>query len=109
MKNQLAVAARSFALVVLILFATWSVASSLPSNGDAPKADCAFSNQYYSGWCRKTIPLPEGSTPQQACETVLRCLNGENSVCEGNINPCHSPEIRSGWKLEEAKPSASPR
>ena len=109
MRSPLRLAAQSLALLAVILLSTLSVASSQPSNGDAPRVDCAFSNQYYSGWCRLTIPLRGGSTPQQACETVLRCLNGDNAVCDGNVHPCHAPELRNGWKLEEVKPSASPR
>jgi hypothetical protein len=66
--------------------------------------DCAFSNQHYSGWCRVTVEKrPDNADPRYACGIVLRCLNGENTKCAGNVNPCRAPEIRSGWKLEEAK------
>jgi hypothetical protein len=100
------------ALVALLLFSTMSAAGSPPPKEDAPKADCAFSNAYYSGWCRVTVGMADGVTPQQACGAVLQCLNGDNSSCQGNINPCHAPDIRNGWRLEEAKvsqPQPTPR
>ncbi len=110
MKDNLRVAARPLALAVL-LFSTTGVVGSPPPKDGAPKADCAFSNAYYSGWCRVTVGVPDGATPQQACGTVLKCLNGDNSSCEGD-NPCHTPDIRNGWRLEEAKvsqPQPTPR
>jgi len=84
---------------------TYDAVGAPPPPPESPKADCAFSNQYYSGWCRVTIPLPTDMTPQQACAVVLSCLNGNNSACQGNINPCRAPDIRSGWRLEEAVPA----
>jgi len=65
-----------------------------------PRAACAFSNGGYNGWCRLTVPLPKGATPQQACEAVVPCLNGQ--PCEGFVNYCQS-DIVSGWKVAEAK------
>lgn len=109
MRNNPRLAAWPLAFMALLLFSTTRAVEFSASKDDTLKADCAFSNQYYSGWCRVTIPVPEGSTPRQACEAVLRCLNGDNSSCAGNINPCHAPNIRSGWRMEEAKPSVSPR
>ena len=89
----------------LLLVAAAGAARNPEPRAESPKADCAFSNTYYSGWCRVTIPLPPDQTPQQACAVVLSCLNGNNAVCQGNIHPCHSPDLRSGWRLEESGPS----
>ena len=72
-----------------------------PPQDSTPKADCAFSNPGYSGWCRQTVPLPAGTTPQAVCEAVLSCLNG--NACEANY--CNAGNLRSGWRLEEAKVS----
>jgi hypothetical protein len=91
-------------LIAAVLMTVPAAGADAPKE-EAAKADCAFSNAYYSGWCRVTTAIPQGSTPQHACTVVLRCLNGENSACQGNINPCRAPEIRNGWRLEEAKPA----
>ena len=99
-------------LATLLLVCAARADQSTSAKGSAPKADCAFSNAYYSGWCRVTVNIPEGATPQHACEVVLGCLNGENSSCQGNINPCQAPDVRSGWRLEESrvsKPQPTPR
>jgi len=75
----------------------WKLASATAAR---PRADCAFSNGGYNGWCRLSVPLPKGSTPQQACEAVVPCLNGTS--CEGFVNYCQA-DIVSGWKVAEAK------
>jgi hypothetical protein len=92
-------------LVALLLVLTMRAVGSSQTKNDAPRADCAFSNPAYSGWCRQSVPMPSGSTPQKACEAVLSCLNG--NACQANY--CNAPNIRSGWRLEEAKTSAKPR
>jgi hypothetical protein len=104
MKNTFRVAFWSLAVPVL-LFSTSGADGSQAPKKNAAKADCAFSNPGYSGWCRQTVPMPAGTTPKQVCETVLRCLNGD--ACEANY--CNAQNIRSGWRLEEAKPSTPPR
>jgi hypothetical protein len=92
-------------LVALLLGLAMRAVGSSQSKNDAPRADCAFSNPAYSGWCRQSVSVPSGSTPQKACEAVLSCLNG--NACEANY--CNAPNIRGGWKLEEVKPSSRPR
>ena len=104
MKISLRVAAWPLALTALLLFPTTRAVGSPPPGSDAPKADCAFSNPGYSGWCRQTIPMRADTTPKQACTAVLSCLNG--NACESNY--CNAQNLRSGWKLEEAKPSTPP-
>jgi hypothetical protein len=102
--NRRRVTAWQSALVALILFTTTRAVGSPPPKNDAPRADCAFSNAGYSGWCRQSVPVASGSTAQRACEAVLSCLNG--NACTANY--CNAPNIRGGWRLEEARPSARP-
>jgi hypothetical protein len=88
-------------LLVLLVVSGAPAVGAPPPKDKQPKADCAFSNPAYSGWCRQTVPLAAGTTPKQACEAVLSCLNG--NACEANY--CNASNIRSGWRLEEAKAS----
>jgi len=85
-------------LALLLVFETRAVGAPPPKDS-ASKADCAFSNPGYSGWCRQTVPMPAGRKPKEVCEAVLSCLNGD--ACESNY--CNAQNIRSGWRLEEAK------
>ena len=104
MKNSLRIPFWSLALVALaalVLVSADRAVGSPPPKDTSAKADCAFSNPGYSGWCRYTVAIPQGATPKQACEAVLSCLN--DNACASN--PCNANNIRSGWKLEEAKPS----
>ena len=103
MKNRVRIL-WSLVFVALVVFVTGH-ASGLPPANAAATADCAFSNPGYSGWCRQTVPIPSGKTARQTCEAVLSCLNG--NACEANY--CNAGTNRSGWKLEEAKPSPPPR
>jgi hypothetical protein len=104
-KNNLRTASWALAVVTLVLFSTDRAVGSPPQSSQTTRADCAFSNPGYSGWCRQTVPMPEGTTPKQACEAVLSCLNG--NACPSN--PCNAGTNRSGWRLEEARPSPPPR
>jgi hypothetical protein len=104
MKSKLRIVAWPLALVALLLFSPTRAVGSPPPKDEGPKADCAFSNPGYSGWCRQTVPMPADKTPKQVCEAVLSCLNG--NACEANY--CNAQNVRGGWKLEEAKPSTPP-
>jgi hypothetical protein len=64
----------------------------------AQTATCVFTNETYSGKCVETAEIPSGATPQQACESILRCLNDVGCV----KTYCRATEIRSGWRLESA-------
>jgi hypothetical protein len=101
LKNILRIPFWSLALVTLVMLSADRAVGSPPQNAQATKADCAFSNPGYSGWCRETVPLPADKTPRQVCEAVLSCLNG--NACAAN--PCNAGTNRSGWRLEEAKAS----
>ena len=97
--------ALAFVALFMVMLSANRAVGSPPPNASAAKADCAFSNPGYSGWCRQTVPIPSGATPKQACEAVLSCLNG--NACEANY--CNAGNLRSGWRLEEAKASPPPR
>jgi hypothetical protein len=104
LKNSLRIPFGSLAFLAVVLLSADRAVGSPPPNANAPTADCAFSNPGYSGWCRETVPMPAGKTPKQVCEAVLSCLNG--NACPSNY--CNAGTNRSGWRLEEAKPSAPP-
>src|SRR5262245_11573988 len=77
-----------------------AVASSSQSK-EEPKADCSFSNPRLPSWCNVTIPMTGHSTPQQTCETVLRCI--QNSACVDANKYCNNPGVPArDWKLESA-------
>ena len=101
MRRTLRLTALPLALAALLVVSSRRAAGAPPPRGESPRADCAFSNPGYSGWCRQTVPMAAGATPKQACEAVLSCLNG--NACESNY--CNAPNIRSGWRLEEANAS----
>ncbi len=69
-----------------------------PVSADAIRAKCVFVNPTFSGQCVETVGVPEGSTAQQACETVLGCLNDVRCT----MTYCSATEIRGGWTLESA-------
>jgi hypothetical protein len=73
--------------------------SSAAVPGGASRVTCAFSNPRYSGWCRVTEEVPDTSTPEGVCQTVLRCLN--TVACTKTY--CNATEIRSGWRLEKVE------
>jgi hypothetical protein len=87
----------------LLLAAVLAGATSAPAGTqDAPAkpqtATCVFSNATYAGKCVETAEVPSGATAQQACESILRCLNDVG--CAKTY--CRATEIRSGWRLESA-------
>jgi len=104
MRRLFRLATLPLVLVTLLLISRTRAAGAPPPIDGSPKADCAFSNPGYSGWFRQTVPVASGKTPRQACEAVLSCLNG--NACTANY--CNAPNIRGGWRLEEAKTSPPP-
>jgi len=64
-----------------------------------------FTNPAFAGKCTETAGIPEGSSAQQACDSILRCLNDVQCL----KTYCQATTIRSGWKLESAQaPRAAP-
>jgi len=62
-------------------------------------ATCVFTNPAFAGKCTQSASLADGGSAQQACESVLRCLN--DTACLKTY--CQATTIRSGWRLESAK------
>jgi hypothetical protein len=89
------------ALALLVTVGSWAgppAHAASPASNGSQTVLCAFSNPAYSGLCKESVPLPNGATPQQACQSVLNCLN--NSQCEKTY--CNATTQRGGWKLESA-------
>lgn len=90
------------ALALLVTVGSWA---GSPAGAASPAADgsqivsCAFSNPAYSGLCKQRVPLPKDATAEQACQSVLSCLN--NSQCVETY--CNATTTRGGWKLQSAK------
>ena len=79
----------------------WKLDTARPGvviTASTPRVDCGYSNPGYSGWCRLTVPVPDGMQPRQACEMVVPCLNG--TPCPGYVNFC-GPDLHSGWQLAQ--------
>jgi len=74
-------------------------ASSAPSPAPPSKATCVFTNPAFAGKCVENADVGQGSSPQQACESVLSCLN--NVDCVKTYR--QATTIRTGWKLESAE------
>ena len=73
-----------------------SVSNEAQAKGKASRVTCALSNPRYSGWCRVTEDVPEGTKPESVCQDVLNCLN--EVACTKTY--CNATEIRGGWRLE---------
>ena len=91
---------RTLGLAVLLgVLLSGSPAPSEAGPPPPPQATCVFTNPGYSGKCVQTTDVPQGSSAQQACESILQCLN--NVDCLKTY--CDATTIRGGWKLESAK------
>lgn len=74
-------------------------AGGSPAPPEAQTATCVFANAAFAGKCTENATVAQGSSPQQTCESILRCLN--DTACLKTY--CQATEIRSGWRLESAK------
>jgi hypothetical protein len=93
--------ARWFALAALLCTTTLGIAPApSPRSVPAARATCVFTNPAFAGKCTESASIPEGSSAHQACDSILRCLN--DVTCLKTY--CQATTIRSGWKLESAKP-----
>ena len=70
-----------------------------PSATATAAATCVFTNAAFAGKCTQNADLPQAGSAQQACESILRCLN--DTACLKTY--CQATTIRSGWRLESAK------
>lgn len=84
-----------FAALLLFLVA----AGGSPAPPEAGTATCVFSNPAFAGKCTQNANVAQGGSPQQACESILRCLN--DTACLKTY--CQATTIRNGWRLESAK------
>ena len=87
------------AVLAAAVLPAFSPAPSQDMPSPPPSATCTVVNATYSGKCVETTEVPTGSSPQQACESILRCLNDVGCV----KTYCQATTIRSGWRLESAK------
>ena len=96
---------RPLTVVVFALLVTVASRAGSPAGTASPVADsqqivtCAFSDPAYSGLCKQRVPLPKDTTADQACLSILCCLN--NTQCIETC--CNATTIRGGWRLESAK------
>ena len=88
------------AVLSLLLVSTDHAIGFPPQDPEATQADCSFSHPQLPGRCNVTVPVPGHSTPRQACDAVLRCING--TVCADAEKYCRNPGVPKTWKLEEA-------
>ena len=86
-------------LLVLILEARSATSQGVPP---AAKATCVFTNPAFAGKCVQNADVGKGSSPKQACESILGCLN--NTGCLKTY--CQATSVRNGWKRESAKAAA---
>jgi hypothetical protein len=91
--------------VAAAVFIAWLVPidgrlTSSATAGEPPaRATCVLSHPAFAGKCTETPAVPQDSTPRQACESVLACLN--TVACTKTY--CQATTIREGWNLESAK------
>jgi len=95
--------ALGLAALPLLLLSPAGPTDQSKSQAAPASADCSFSHPQLPGRCWTTVPVPRGSNPQQACDGVLRCING--SYCPEADRYCHNPGVPKTWKLEDAIPT----
>jgi hypothetical protein len=95
---------RWFALAALLCTTMLGMApAASPTSAPAPRATCVFTHPAFAGKCTETAVIAEGSSAQQSCDSILKCLN--DIACLKTY--CQATTIRSGWKLESAKSGGS--
>jgi hypothetical protein len=90
----------AFVLAVLLLVVAHRGRTAAAQSAPPPaQATCVFSNPAYAGKCTETTAVASGSTAQQACQSILQCLNDVGCL----KTYCQATTLRSGWTLETAK------
>ena len=90
---------RTFGIfAALALFAS-ATPSPAPARPPQPQATCVFTNPAFAGKCVEKTDVAEGSSPSQACEAILQCLNDVDCL----KTYCQATTIRTGWRLESAR------
>lgn len=88
----------AFAVALCVLSGSRTAADAAPR-----KVTCAFSHPAYSGFCKQTEDVPEGSTPAAVCQDILGCLN--STSCSKTY--CNATTLRGGWKIEKVETPAA--
>jgi hypothetical protein len=88
----------ALSIPILIVLAAFAPGPAQDAPAPPPTATCTFTNPSYAGKCVETADVKPGSSAQQACESILRCLNDVG--CPKTY--CRATEIRTGWRLESA-------
>jgi hypothetical protein len=96
MRQPQKIALLGLALLAGSLSGASPASTEAQAKGKASRVTCALSNPRYSGWCRVTEDVPEGTKPESVCQDVLNCLN--EVACTKTY--CNATEIRGGWRLE---------
>lgn len=92
----------AFAAVLLLLVAhrgSPAASASAPPPPPSATATCVFVNPAFAGKCTETATVSDGSTPTQACQVILQCLNSVDCL----KTYCQATTVRQGWTLESAK------
>jgi hypothetical protein len=85
------------AAVILAALSAAAVPGRARQEQEKPRrVTCSFSNPSYSGYCRQDASVPEGRSPEEVCQGILKCLNDVRCV----QTYCNATEIRGHWKLE---------
>ena len=87
-------------LLLLVAHRGGPAASASVAPPPAPAtATCVFVNPAFAGKCTETATVADGSTPKQACQVILQCLNSVDCL----KTYCQATTVRQGWTLESAK------
>ena len=86
-------------LVACFVFPVDGRPAARATAAEPARATCVLTHPAFAGKCTETADVPEGSTPRQACEAILSCMN--NVACTKTY--CQATTIRQGWKLESAE------
>lgn len=92
----------ALAAVLLLLVAhrgSPAARASAPPPPAPATATCVFVNPAFAGKCTETATVADGSTPRQACQVILDCLNSVDCL----KTYCSATTVRQGWTLESAK------
>lgn len=92
----------ALAAVLLLLAAhrgSPAARASAPPPPPPATASCVFVNPAFAGKCTETAQVPDGSTPKQACQVILDCLNSVDCL----KTYCSATTVRQGWTMESAK------
>ena len=86
-------------LLVLVLHRGSPAASASVPPPPPATATCVFVNPAFAGKCTETATVADGSTPKQACQVILDCLNSVDCL----KTYCSATTVRQGWTIESAR------